>query len=301
MASRNSATPCSDLGDVNMRRAAAAAAGILIGIVPWAVASSHTETSFVAVPAGEEATMAFQPTHGCGTSATVQVRVLAPVPDARPGEVEGWTASATPDGEGNTVIEWTGGLLPADQTGTFPVEFLVPDAVGALLAFPAIQRCENGEELAWIGTEPGDERPAPHVLVLPPGSAPAPTLDDVPLDAPGRDQLVALLQGGDDDNPNAAAPTTPAGSTATPTTEPPETTSAPTTAAPTTSPATAPTTAADTVPSSVATTSPPTAPADEDGGGSSAGWIAAIVAAVVVVLGGGAAIVARRRSSSTPG
>ena len=69
-----------------------------------------------------------------------------------------------------------------------------------LLTFPAIQVCENGEELAWISGDPADEYPAPRVLVLPPGSEPAATLDDVPLDAPGRDQLVAVV---DVDNPNA--------------------------------------------------------------------------------------------------
>ena len=35
--------------------------------------------------------------------------------------VEGWTAAATPDAAGNTVLEWTGGLLPADAEGAFPV------------------------------------------------------------------------------------------------------------------------------------------------------------------------------------
>lgn len=280
-----------------MRRAAGAAAGILLGIAPWTTARAHTETTAVAVPAGEEATVAFRPTHGCGDSPTVGVRVLAPVPDARPGAVDGWTATATADGEGNTVIEWRGGLLPADQAGTFPLEILVPDAVGTLLAFPAIQRCANGEELAWIGTEPGDDRPAPHVLVLPAGSEPAATLDDVPLDAPGRDQLVALLGGGDDDNPNAAPPTTPVppSTTAAPTTAAPPSTSAPTTEPPSTTPATTPETTPPTSPETVPSS---TAPASGDGdGGSAAGWIAAIVAAIVV-LGGGAALVARRRASS---
>ena len=96
--------------------------------------------------------MTFQPEHGCGDSPTVGVRVQAPVADAAAGEVDGWTATATPDGAGNTVLEWTGGCLPADEAGAFPVELTVPDAVGTLLAFPAVQRCANGEELAWIGT-----------------------------------------------------------------------------------------------------------------------------------------------------
>ena len=135
------------------------------------------------------------------------MRVQAPVAGAQAGSVDGWTATATPDGAGNTVLEWTGGSLPADEAGAFPVEFTVPDAVGTLLAFPAVQRCANGDELAWIGTAPGDEFPAPQVLVLAAGSEPAATLDDVPADAPGRELLVALAAGAAPDD-NIAAPAT---------------------------------------------------------------------------------------------
>jgi hypothetical protein len=279
----------------------AAAAGLVIGLVPWAVLSAHTETSFVAVPASEEAAVAFRPTHGCGGSPTISVSVRAPVPEARAGEVDGWTGTATADGEGNTVVEWTGGLLPADEAGAFPVELVVPDAVGTLLAFPAIQRCENGEELAWIGTAPGDPQPAPQVLVLAAGSEPAATLDDVPLDAPGRDLLVALTEGVvDDDNPTAAPATTEpaAPTTATPTTTTttaaPTTTAVPSTGPPTSSPATTSDTAAPTASSAPATTDAE----DDDGGGTSAGVIAAIVAGIVIVLGGVAVALARRHSST---
>ena len=107
-----------------------------------------------------------------------------PVPGRHCRHVEGWTATATPDGAGNSVLEWTGGVLPADEEGAFPVEFTAPDTPGVLLTFPAIQVCENGEELAWISGDPADEYPAPRVLVLPPGSQPAATIDDVALDAP---------------------------------------------------------------------------------------------------------------------
>ena len=99
----------------------------------------------VAVPAGGAATVTLQPTHGCGDSPTVAVRIQAPFPDAAAEPVDGWTATATPDGAGNTVLEWTGGLLPVDQTGAFPVAFTAPDTPGTLLTFPAIQVCENGE------------------------------------------------------------------------------------------------------------------------------------------------------------
>jgi periplasmic copper chaperone A len=174
--------------------AGAVLAGILAVVVPSASASAHTETDFVAVPAAATATVTFEPEHGCGESPTVEVRIQAPVLGAVAEDVAGWTATATPDGSGNTVLRWTGGSTPADEAGAFPVEFTVPDTPGVLLAFPAVQTCEDGQELAWIGTTPGDEFPAPSLLVLPAGAEPAATIDDVPADAPGRDQLVALAE-----------------------------------------------------------------------------------------------------------
>lgn len=284
----------------------AIAGGGVIAVVPSDGLSAHTEASAVAVAALSDAVVSFQPAHGCGGSPTVAVRVQAPVPDARAEEVEGWTATATPDGAGNTVLEWTGGRLPTDEPGAFPVGLTVPDAVGTLLAFPAVQRCEDGAELAWIGTAPGDEYPAPQVLVLPAGSAPAATLEDVPADAPGRDLLVALAaSAGDDDD--AAAPATTPSTTAPPT---PPTTAAPATTGPTTtttdaSPTTTGSLPATSTPSTPSTSSAPstaaTAPTTTEGddrAGGSTGWLLGAVVAVVL-LGGGAAVYARRRRTTT--
>ena len=147
-----------------------AMAAVLVAVAPAAPAVAHTESDLVAVPAGTEATVTLQPTHGCGESPTVAVRIRAPFPDAAAEDVDGWTATATPDGAGNTVLEWTGGVLPADADGAFPVTFIAPDTPGVLLTFPAIQVCADGEELAWISGDPADEYPAPRVLVLPAGS-----------------------------------------------------------------------------------------------------------------------------------
>ena len=276
-----------------MKRILAVAAVALAVATPGSVLA-HTEPDVVAVPAGAASVVNLKPTHGCGESPTIAVRIRAPFPDAAAGLVDGWTATATPDGEGNTVLEWTGNVLPADQEGAFPVEFTAPDTPGVLLTFPAIQVCENGEELAWISGDPADQYPAPRVLVLPAGSEPATSIDDVAPDAPGRDQLVAVV---DVDNPNettttTAAPTTVAAATTTTVaatiTVPAEPTA--TTAAPPEAPA--PGTSAPV--SSV----PPTTAGDADDGdsGSAAGSIA-IGAAAVAVLGGGAALVARRRST----
>jgi hypothetical protein len=261
-----------------------AAAATCIGAASSPVLA-HTEPDLIAVPAGSAATVRLKPTHGCGESPTVLVRIRAPFPDATAGDVEGWSATATPDGAGNTVLAWSGGVLPADEDGAFPVQFTAPDAVGTLLTFPAIQVCENGEELAWISGNPADEYPAPRVLVLPPGSEPAATLDEVPLDAPGRDQLVAVV---DVDNPNATTTTTAPTTTAVPTTTsaPATTTSEPAITAPET---TAPET------STPASSAPPTTAGDDDGEGGTAVGPIAIAGGAVVAVGAGAAIVARRR------
>lgn len=254
------------------RSAAAALVGLLV-LGPSAVASAHTDSDVVAVPAGGEATVRFEPTHGCEGSPTVEVSVRAPVEGATAGAVEGWTTSATPDGEGNTVLTWTGGLLPADQTGAFPVTFTAPGTPGELLTFAALQNCENGEELAWISGDPESEYPAPRLLILPGGAAPAATIEDVPADAPGREQLTAIV---DVDGPDAEEPT----GTSDPAT--------PTTTA-------VPTTGSDADEDDAAGATVPVAPvSDESDDGSGSVLLAGIVA-VVLAAAGGAYFLLRRR------
>jgi uncharacterized protein YcnI len=195
---------------------ATAALTALVTLAPAAPAAAHTETDLVAVPAGAEATITLRPTHGCDGSPTVEVAIQAPVEGAAAGEVSGWTARSEADGRGHTVLEWTGGSLPADETGAFPVTFTAPDTVGELLVFPSVQECEDGETLSWIDGDPAGEYPAPRLLVLAAGSEPAASIDDVPADAPGRDLLAAIV---DVDNPAASTTTTaPATATTTSTT-----------------------------------------------------------------------------------
>jgi MYXO-CTERM domain-containing protein len=168
-------------------------------------AAAHTDSDVVAVPAGAPAEVTLKPTHGCGDSATIKVSTRVPVAGATAGEVDGWTATVALDDAGRTVIEWSGGPLLSDETGAFPVQFTAPDDVGELLLFPFLQECENGESLSWINGDPASDNPAPRLLILPAGSEPAPTIDDVPADAPGREQLTQVV---DVDNPREPASTT---------------------------------------------------------------------------------------------
>ena len=262
------------------------------------VASAHTESDLVAVPAGSEVTVTLKPNHGCGLSPTVEVRIRADVDGAVAVGVPGWTSSQEPDGSGRTIASWSDGLLPADEPGAFPIEFVVPDRPGDLLLFPSVQRCEDGSELAWIGGDPTSEYPAPRLLVLPAGFESAATIDEVPADAPGREQLVEIV-----DVDNAAASTTeplPAGPPPAETEAPVEIEPPPATEVPVTDGDAAPPAASDTTASEPTTSeptssvvSPTSSPAESDDGGS-VWWVAGVIA---VAIGAVAAWLLRRRST----
>jgi uncharacterized protein YcnI len=279
---------------------------------------AHTDTDVVGVPAGSEATVALRPTHGCGDSPTVTVRIRAPLEGARAVPVDGWQETATSDGAGNTVLEWTGGILPADVTGAFAVSFAAPDDPGRLLVFPAVQRCEDGEELAWINGDPTAQYPAPRVLVLPAGAAAAATIDDVPPDAPGRDQLVTIVDldgadvdGADVDNAGvnnavvdgagvdgaAAAGATSTTVAAAPTSAASATTIEVTTTA--TSEAVTATTSSDAGGTATETTISELSAGDDDGGsddgGDGGGVLAVALGAAVAAAAVAAIVIARRR------
>jgi uncharacterized protein YcnI len=279
---------------------------------------AHTDTDVVGVPAGSEATVALRPTHGCGDSPTVTVRIRAPLEGARAVPVDGWQETATSDGAGNTVLEWTGGILPADVTGAFAVSFAAPDDPGRLLVFPAVQRCEDGEELAWINGDPTAQYPAPRVLVLPARAAAAATIDDVPPDAPGRDQLVTIIDldgadvagadvdGADVDNAGvnnavvdgaAAAGATSTTVAAAPTSAASATTIEVTTTA--TSEAVTATTSSDAGGTATETTISELSAGDDDGGsddgGDGGGVLAVALGAAVAAAAVAAIVIARRR------
>ena len=266
-----------------MKKPAVLLATLVVALGLTAPASAHTEADVVAVPAGREATVSLKPTHGCGDSPTIAVAVRAPVEGATAKTVDGWTATATADGEGNTVVEWTGGVLPVDQTGTFPVTFTAPDQPGLLMLFPSVQTCEDGSELSWISGDPADEFPAPRVLVLPADQDSATSVDQVAPDAPGRDQLTDIV---DVDNPSVEDPPTE-------TTVPDETA---TTVADTGSDTTVGPSTTDTTPSD----DDVVARSDDDSSdddSSDTGRNIAIAVVVVALLGGGVAYAIRKKNS----
>jgi uncharacterized protein YcnI len=275
----------------------ALAAGMVAVVAPATVTSAHTETDVVAVPAGSTATVTFEPEHGCGDSPTIDMRVQSPVAGATAVERDGWSASSTPSADGTTVLEWSGGSQPADEEGAFQVRFPVPDTVGTLLVFPAVQSCENGQQEAWIETGPGAESPAPQLLVLAADTQPAATLDDVPADAPGRDLLAAALSGETADDDDGAAPATSDPVTTAPATTATATTTTATASAATTTSSTEAATTSTAGETTTTATSTTTTTTSNGGGGSSAGWIIAIVIAAVVVGGSVVALVLRQRSS----
>ncbi|MFN8017603.1 MAG: DUF1775 domain-containing protein [Acidimicrobiales bacterium] len=235
-----------------------------ISLLPLA-AAAHADADVVAVAAGEQATINFRPNHGCGESPTTEVAVRVPVRGATGGDVDGWTWTAEDDGDGRTIVEWTGGSLPTDVTGAFPVTFEVPDQVGELVLFPAVQVCENGEELSWLNGDPESDNPVPRLLILEAGSEEARSIDELPEGIPGRELLTAVVD-----------------------TEPTTTT---------TSPSTTSTFAGDTTtPSEGASTTTPTAPAAgpaDEGGGSGVLAFLLVGGVAVVLLAGG--IYLRRR------
>jgi hypothetical protein len=222
------------------------------------------------------------------------VSVRVPAPGATAGEVEGFTSSAEADGD-RTVLRWTGGLVPADEEGEFPITFTVPDQVGELLLFPTVQTCEVGE-VAWIDGDPEGEHPAVRMLVLAAGSEPAHTIDEVPADAPGRELLTSIV---DVDNPESAGTTVAPSTAPAATTAPVAATTAPGSTATTDSATTAPSTsAAETTaaPSTTAASATTTADPDEDADSSNAGTIVFIVVVLIVGLGAAGGVLLRRRA-----
>jgi uncharacterized protein YcnI len=154
------------------------AAALTSGAVALAAApaAAHIHTDPAEAEAGSTTTVAFEIEHGCEGSPTVDVAIEIPVGvnDVTAEPLPGWSASVE-----SGIARWTGGPLPDDSPGLFPLRMTLPAEAGPL-AFPLVQRCERGS-LDWIEEtvegQPEPEHPAPILLLTaaPPGSTTAST------------------------------------------------------------------------------------------------------------------------------
>jgi uncharacterized protein YcnI len=121
-------------------------------------AFAHVEADPDRVKPGKEATVEFEPEHGCGDSVTTEMEFRIPkgVTDATPVEQDGWTA--TVDGRR---IRFESDRVPDDET-SFGITFTAPDRK-TLLRWKVVQRCQEGVD-RWIEGADG-EKPAPVVGV----------------------------------------------------------------------------------------------------------------------------------------
>jgi uncharacterized protein YcnI len=161
-----------------MRRitfALASATVLALGVA--APSHAHVEPTATEVPAGSMATVDFTVQHGCDGSPTIKVEFQVPeeITDAAAVDKDGWTGSQ--DGR---VVTYEGGPLASDVEDTFAVTFTAPSTVGAELAFPFVQTCEEGS-IDWIQLDEEAERPAPIVVIgeVDP-TAPQPTTTTAP-------------------------------------------------------------------------------------------------------------------------
>ena len=111
-------------------------------------------------------TIHFQVREGCDGAPmdTLEVAIPAAVQNPQPEAIDGWDVEVLPDTDENddieTIVRWSGGPLEPDLFKEFGLWARFPDDPGAVLTFPAIQRC-GATEVVWAGTE-GDT-PAPTV------------------------------------------------------------------------------------------------------------------------------------------
>jgi periplasmic copper chaperone A len=239
----------------------------------WAAgpAWAHVEVSPSEAPAGATTDLEFEVGHGCDGSPVVAVSIRMPqgVTEVAPADREGWTYSVE-TADGFDVVTWEGGPQGANEHGSFFMTVTLPAAEGEVLAFPAVQICEEGE-VAWIelptadGSEPASPAPLLTLTAGDPSAATTTTTTTTVAEDPAEEEEpVSDEAGGDVDVTEATSQVT-------------DTTAAPTTTV-----------------APVDTTAPVTAAAEEEAGPGLG--MAAAVAAGVVVLGGGLSHLMRRRT-----
>lgn len=146
--------------------------------------SAHVTVSPGEVPADDYGVVELMVPHGCGEAPTEELSVqLDPAIQSVTAEaVPGWTVDYTTadldepyELHGSEVttyvaeITWTAdeGALSGDQYVTFGISARWPADPGATIALPAVQRCDDGSETAWIETDADAEHPAPVVEIVP--------------------------------------------------------------------------------------------------------------------------------------
>ncbi len=248
----------------------------------WAAgpAWAHVEISPGEAPAGATTELEFEVGHGCDGSPVVAVSIRMPagVGDVAPGDRDGWTHSVETV-DGLDVVTWEGGPQGADEHGHFHITVTLPDTEGEVLAFPAVQTCEEGE-VAWIdlpaedGSEP--ENPAPLLTLTAADASASPATTEAEADHAGEAAAEAAAEAEAQAAAEAAAEAAAAAAdTTVPVTE--------TTAAP---PATVGTTEASDTTLVAATES------DENSGGGAALYVG--IAAGLALVGGGAFYLRKR-------
>jgi len=134
-------------------------------VIVSAPALAHVTLTEKSAKPGTSLVAHFHVGHGCSGSPTTALQIEMPAslrqlrPDAKPG----WTATVETK-PGIQVIRWTGGSLPADQSGDFVVTLQLPPTEGRLL-FPTTQICAAGEEHWSEQPGAGAKKPAPLLMV----------------------------------------------------------------------------------------------------------------------------------------
>jgi uncharacterized protein YcnI len=169
---------------VTSRRLFSLVALAAVSLVAVAVpASAHVTVSPDEAPAGGYGVVELSVPHGCEDAPTNELAVqLDPgIRSVKAQAVPGWTASYTMadldepyELHGTEITEyvaeitWTaaGDPLAPDQYMTFGISAQWPDTVGETVLLPAVQRCTDGSETAWIDEDPDAELPAPAVSIV---------------------------------------------------------------------------------------------------------------------------------------
>jgi uncharacterized protein YcnI len=126
--------------------------------------------------AGATAQVRMEVPHGCAGSATTEIAVGMPagVSDVDATSTERWVADPAAD----AVTFRTEDPLPDALADEVVFSVRLPDDAGAVLVFPVVQRCEEGES-AWTevaedaASRDALEQPAPVVVVTSTGAASA--------------------------------------------------------------------------------------------------------------------------------